>query len=530
MIYPRLTTHVRQTEPTPYYLFDMALKTEMAFSTARIAIGGGQDGVTEVVSSTPGAQSECQLQRCVFPKSDRTIQLSWPRLGDKRRAMVGQSPTPRSRSSTGTRKQAHKNSQTTRIVHVSQKDLELHYYLNASVGKGHSQPTLEPPLAWNPSVIKAQDEDLLQHFQKSASKSLAIFGHDSFELGNALIRIALANTSASATAVLQCLLAFSALHRDDVHSQAFELKITALQALGAASSITPIGATDAIQHVAAGMLLCSFEAHKSSCTSGEWIIYLENAKKVIHTVGLDKIEGNTDLAMILDWVYYHDVLARFSLQHWQKQTAASTGSQRFLTKPFNVQSLATGLIKLLSEVCDAFSARPATAFNGKKSSKETEDYKNFLQILDWRIRSLPLSTPGTTVSSPEERDSLLLLELYRLALLIYLNRASNNLINQSFRTEKHIAQAFSILPKLKSCDRQFPVFILGCEARNDEYRAVILDLIARAEKEESSRSFNHVKLLLQAVWAQDDLAEGEVDYWEKISHVISCCRITPSFV
>ncbi|KAK0736397.1 fungal-specific transcription factor domain-containing protein [Apiosordaria backusii] len=245
-------------------------------------------------------------------------------------------------------------------------------------------------------------------------------------LGNALIRVALANTSASATAVLQCLLAFSALRRHDVHSQAFELKITALQALAAASATTLIGTTEAIQHVAAGMLLCSFEAHKSSCTSGEWTIYLENSVKY-------SIFG----------------------------------------------------------------------YIGKKSISNMGDYKNFLQILDWRIRSLTFTTPET-VTDFQHGDTMLTLELYQLALLIYLSRASNDMINQSFRTEKHIARAFSILPKLRSCDRQFPVFILGCEAKNDEYRAVILDLIARTEKRDSSRSFNHVKLLLQAVWAQDD--------------------------
>ncbi|KAK0671280.1 fungal-specific transcription factor domain-containing protein [Cercophora samala] len=505
-------------------------------SAARLPSIGGRDGT----ASTAQAQKfdpcalrsdwkTCQLQHCLLPKSDRAIQLSWPRLGDTKRARLGQSPAPRPRSPNGTRHQPHKRSQTTRIVHVSQRDIEMHYYLNTSAEEARSQPTLEPPLAWNPAVIKADDQDLLEHFQKSASKSLAIFGHDSFELGNALIRIALANTSASATAVLQCLLAFSALHRDDVHSQAFELKITALQALGAASSITPIGTTEAIQHVAAGMLLCSFEAHKSSCTSGEWTIYLENCKKVIEAVGLDKIEGDEDLAMILDWVYYHDVLSRFSLQHWQKRTAASPEMQRLFAKPSKVQSSARRLVELLSEVCDAVLARPAPPVSGKKSRKDTEDYKNFLQILDWRIRSLSFFTPEI-VENPEGDDSLLILELYQLALLIYLSRASNNMINQSFRTERYLAQAFSILPRLRSCNRQFPVFILGCEARNDEYRAVILDLISRTELEESSRSFNHVKLLLQAVWAQDDLADGEVDYWEKISYVISCCRIAPSFV
>lgn len=60
------------------------------------------------------------------------------------------------------------------------------------------------------------------------------------------------------------------------------------------------------------MFLCFFEVYKFFCILGEWIIYLENVKKVIYIVGLDKIEGNIDLVMIFDWVYYYDVLVCFS--------------------------------------------------------------------------------------------------------------------------------------------------------------------------------------------------------------------------
>lgn len=114
----------------------------------------------------------------------------------------------------------------------------------------------------------AKDSDQVENqVQHTASKSLAIFGHDPRELGVALIRIALANCGTyitnSATAVIKSLLAFSALHGQNVHAQAVELKISALGALTAATG-SDIGTTEAIQHVAAGMLLCSFEARPSS--------------------------------------------------------------------------------------------------------------------------------------------------------------------------------------------------------------------------------------------------------------------------
>lgn len=77
-------------------------------------------------------------------------------------------------------------------------------------------------------------------------------------MGEVLARLALAEDTPSAVAVLYSLLALSSLHRYGVQTQAAELKILALRALAAASK-GDINSKEAIQHVAAGMLLCSFE-------------------------------------------------------------------------------------------------------------------------------------------------------------------------------------------------------------------------------------------------------------------------------
>lgn len=74
-----------------------------------------------------------------------------------------------------------------------------------------------------------------------------------------LLRIAGADQGTSfGVAVQQSLLAFSSTHRHGVHTRAAEHKIAALKALADISGCE-IGTTEAIQHVAAGMLLCSYE-------------------------------------------------------------------------------------------------------------------------------------------------------------------------------------------------------------------------------------------------------------------------------
>ena len=127
-------------------------------------------------------------------------------------------------------------------------------------------------------------------------------------------------------------------------------------------------------------------------------------------------------------------------------------------------------------------------------------------------------------------DTSLVMELYRLAILVYLSRASGiSLRGQSTRTQQHIDKGFTILARLGSCDQQFPVFILGCEARSDDQRALVLDLISRTENSNSSRSFNLVRALLQASWAQDELGKGDLNYCDGMGYIMSCCKIMPSF-
>ena len=122
--------------------------------------------------------------------------------------------------------------------------------------------------------------------------------------------------------MLQALLAFSSLHRYGVQSQALELKVAALGSLAKASAAPNLSAKATMQHTATGMLLCSFEVHQLSCTSGQWTIYLSGVKTVLNAASIKTLRQlGSDVAVLLDWVHYHEVLARFSLLHWKREEA-----------------------------------------------------------------------------------------------------------------------------------------------------------------------------------------------------------------
>jgi hypothetical protein len=319
--------------------------------------------------------------------------------------------------------------------------------------------------------------------------------------------MALANDSLTAAAVLRSILALSSVHRDGFQSQAADLKIAALRALVSAPK-TDIGSTEAAQLVAAGMLLCSFEIKNASCTSGQWITYMLGAKSIINAFHLNR---DSEFSALLDWVYYHDILSRFSMMHWNPSVPSvpDSSSSSSILKPCN-SSVYNDILGLLSEVCEMTNSAE------KVPADDVEAYTSFLKILAFRIRNIFPYDP--------------IMELFQSAMLVYLTRVSVSPLVPTRETEQRIQSAFATFSQIGACDVQFPLFILACEAQTDSERLTVLDLISRTEKQASSRSLYLVKKLIQAIWTQDDLADTKIRYADKLTGVISCCAILPTFV
>jgi hypothetical protein len=91
-----------------------------------------------------------------------------------------------------------------------------------------------------------------------ASYSVATFGRHATDIRNILLRMSFSDGSLTSKAVMQSMLAVSSLHRFGPRPQAINFKQSALRTL-AESLATGIGTKGALQHIAAGMLLCTFE-------------------------------------------------------------------------------------------------------------------------------------------------------------------------------------------------------------------------------------------------------------------------------
>lgn len=373
-------------------------------------------------------------------------------------------------------------------------------------------------------------------------------------------------------------------------------------------------------------------------------------KTVLGATSIERLLGlGPDVNVLLDWVHYHDVLARFSLLHWKEGNKKRAKGLRLSREVMELTTPETttlsqgvfGLLSLLGQVCETV----ATSGDVRSlvTGENLEDFKGYLEVLDWRVRSLPLgsgasaggrkgasgypspptspsssasssrtttrySSPSTSSAYPastgdvngagygyseygygngyggQGQDDELTTQLYQLATLIFLHRSFEGILDQPARTQAHLDKAFGLLPHIQACRQQFPILVIGCEARTDEQRAAVLDLIERTEysscyssyssSSSSSlsaaysgygsaygeggssseggvgagtvRSFNYTRRILQAMWAQDDLqmvnfgggassysggrGGDAVGYREKLGVVVGACTVLPCFV
>jgi hypothetical protein len=97
-----------------------------------------------------------------------------------------------------------------------------------------------------------------------------------------------------------------------------------------------------------------------------------------------------------------------------------------------------------------------------------------------------------------------------LATLVYFERASKQLTGRSSKTDKWIQDAFRILSDIGDCNTLFPLFIFAREARSDDRRLLILQVIDRTiPKETSMSTIAWLRQIVVKFWVQDDLCADQ---------------------
>ncbi|RFU80104.1 zinc-finger transcription factor [Trichoderma arundinaceum] len=331
-------------------------------------------------------------------------------------------------------------------------------------------------------------------------------------------------------ALKSSLLAVSSLHRDGLQDLAFRYKIAAINTLAESAKSGPPGAPESAQHAAACMLLATFEIQHHSESSGQWVFYVRGAKHIIQTTGLDE-RSEAELNPLLDWIYYLDIMSWFVMRHWRHSSTLPQSTTDTIAPARGKWPLLLNRTQSVRKVLDPIAAILDILVEPHDPRAKTVEYQSqLIQLEGTLIDKLMLKT--TITESDAEED--IITELYRLATLVYLCCGSASPCIRDRRLDALIDRGFYLIKKLNTCERTFPLILLGSEARNDEERMVLLELIQRTEASHNDSNLMRTKTGLAMLWSQRDLEADEdeysdLSYLRRMDTVISSACTLPFF-
>ncbi|KAJ3578276.1 hypothetical protein NPX13_g2299 [Xylaria arbuscula] len=455
------------------------------------------------------------------------LRLSWPRDNDRKRAMRADLPTAI------TPAQLRYNL----LINTTFQDIEFYQYLSLpDVPKPQRSSLSSPRLLGSPQSEVPQSE-LLYYFREAAHFSLVTFSAATSHIRDVIMHMIFTQDTLSRQALFKAVIGFSSLHRYGPNRQAMAFKVAALAALSASAEEAARGPVEAAQHIAACMVLCAFEILLPSENSGEWLLYIRGAVEIVRRAQLGNQCDNSDL---LDWVYFHDAMSHFTLYHWRHKSLTAETTETTLSPALPIsQFLNSGekrpgslfrdrphaILDVLSEICEVL-------LDPSDPRSQNSVYKDRLRALEWKVDNLP-SLPASSTELDATNDVEYTAQLYRISTRVYLARASQDPQQPIADLDEIIESAFAGPVRMCHCRHFFPLLIIAGEARTDEQRVAIMNLIERTEKHGYVRSMKAFRAQVQSFWVQQDLhADGEpiLDYLGLMKGIVSSDRVLPSYV
>ncbi|KAI0110404.1 fungal-specific transcription factor domain-containing protein [Nemania sp. FL0031] len=466
------------------------------------------------------------------------LRLSWPRDNDKKRAMRASVPLTDTQMPTSTGYTG-----CDPFVNVTSQSIELFQYLTSPGTRTRPKLGARSLKLWRHPRSEVPHMELVHYFHQIAHSSLATFSPTTSHIRDVIMNMMFTHDTVSRRALIYATLAFSSLHRSGLHRQTMLFKVAALEALSASAKEAAQGPAEAAQHVAACMILCAFEILLPSESSGEWLWYIRGAMEIVQRAQLGNRSCTCTNVKLVDWVYYHDSMSRFTLFHWgHKYLAVESKNPAFTPVPQIKQGArildgrtappltipAHGILNILSEICEVL-------LDPSDPRSQDVSYKDKLRALEWKVDNIPSLPPLTDATKPDKAraDLEFTVQLYQTATRVYLARASQNPLEPSVNLDALIDEAFAGPIQDCYCRHFFPLLILSCEARGEDQRAAILNLIDRTERKGYVRSMETFRRQVESFWIQYDLHGDDdriLNYLSLMKTVISSNPALPSYV
>ncbi|KAL6898715.1 fungal-specific transcription factor domain-containing protein [Trichoderma evansii] len=448
------------------------------------------------------------------------LKLSWPRQGDERRSAS-----------------LHKKhfiipvrSKEAIFIHATSEDVRasqenaLARYERSMVGErwcvrqpNFNMAKLDPFLAtntWSP----------VARILSSSNRNDELYG--------LLVRMAFQDDSLPSLASRYAISALSYQHLS-MEKAAVMHQMAAIRALQTA--IETASPAECMQMMAASMLLNIYETMNFDTSDLNWAIFFCGTKRLANMITKQHDTYFGDEAMIIDWIFYHDAMYKFSIRHWRKRNHDQihlAGQRKVLSKAVfsperqtivPILGCSLELLDLLCQVVDNVHEPGHPDYLSESHLKTVRSLEIRLKYLEQRQAAVLQS--DTKEVSQETQTA----ELFRLGAIIYLLRMAKGEPENSKCLANAMDMAFKILNEIEYCDRPWPLFIIGLESRTEEHRTRMLKVLENSVKRRPLGSMNLVKRMVPDAWTQRDLREVPIQPFTLYEMIIGRNRVTPCF-
>jgi len=185
------------------------------------------------------------------------------------------------------------------------------------------------------------------------------------------------------------------------------------------------------------------------------------------------------------------------------------------------------LMDMISSMSDHVLAVNDADFRSQQHLEILDDFERRLLNLEQVVVFV-----GMTESAEDQEKAAYTAELYRIASLIYLYRVARRMPSDSPALSHLVEDAMSIFEKTGISDSTWPMFVIGCEAKLDHHRAVMIDTFQATEEKRQFANIHWVRQMVESAWKQDDLntTEQDIDGMIRYNSVMSASKVLPSFV
>ncbi|KIW04968.1 hypothetical protein, variant [Verruconis gallopava] len=387
------------------------------------------------------------------------------------------------------------------------------------------------PSYLSPAVVSAEESQLLLFFNES--RSLMLGPTDEEVLAHFIMRIAFSDAFDTTNPVLQAVFALASLQ---LHGSLKSFRYKRLVMSSVKEPTDWIDEKTLLQNLTSMMLLYHHELSLESNSKGSWVTFLCAVKRIINTSpGTQKLVRQEN-SVFLDWIFYHEALAEFTVRHWAVPyegcgyvpipRSPNADNEIGSKKRANI-GCTTDVLQLTVYACTQAVVAKSSAKNYANIATEQAE------MLERQIcRAVGDYGPIHDHSAAPADRNAMVLDLHRLACLIYVNRAVRRVAGTEFHHRRLVREGILLLTRMATCQNAWPLFIIACEAVNEDQRLALLDVFEKSLQERRRRSshIHFIQHIAQAVWNQHDLnPENPVDYLTILDAVIGGLPFMPPF-